>query len=131
MAEAENSLQVCEQELGDLHGLKGELESVRTANSDLRKEMDKLRTSQQKAAFNELVYVVVVQSILSHKKQDLTIPQRKKLTTRNTLRWLTQRKNVINYLRTKRQFEDYADLFESLLFVERPRLEQLVEQFKY
>lgn len=112
-----------------------ELKSVSTFTFDklnnelqlLRSENDLLKQKEQQERFNEFLYPVLVQSIISY-RAGLIGEAKMKRTLDGTLRWMQQRVNVINYLYERKMFPEYRTKLSEMLNIDSESLIQLVKK---
>lgn len=103
--------------------LNATIDTLKEENRLLRQEVEK------HSPFDELIYPILVQSIISHKSG--TNPEKKqKQTLNSTLRWLQQRRNVIKYLQCHNMHLDRIEHLEKLLYIDEARLRDLLYKLK-
>lgn len=83
----------------------------------------------RKHGFDELVYQIVIHHIMNH-KAGLKGEEGRKKTFKNVIRWLQQRRNVVNYLRHHQILTDTADELENILFVDEKNLTELMNRLE-
>ena len=111
-------------------GLNKQNEKLKKDNEDLilnydnqKTELDivtkQLETAKEELEAqkeNEFIYPIIVQAIMSQKAGFIGEAKIKRTIT-GTLRWMTQRANVIKYLRAKNLYPKVAKYLENMLFV--------------
>jgi myosin heavy subunit len=95
----------------------------------LQDENVAMQEKQSENAFSELIYPIIVQSIISHKAGFKGEAKRKK-TQNGVLRWLHQRRNVIVYLKSHNLHEDVIDELENILFIDEEALRGLLAKLE-
>jgi hypothetical protein len=93
-------------------------------NEHLKQEIDKLNILKQEIQVqkeNEFVYPIIVQAIISQ-KAGLIGDAKLKRTTFGTLRWMQQRANVIQYLRSRNLFPQISKYLEQMLMIDETQL---------
>ena len=76
--------------------------------------------------YGELVYQILIYGIVHH-KAGLQGKEKKKQTLQSIVRWLQQRRNVVQYLRRHNTHSDAADELEKILFVDETTLNDMLD----
>ena len=85
---------------------------------------------QQTSTFQELEYIILVQSILSHKAFPAkSAGFRRQETLKKVLQWLAQRQSVIQYLNTKTLFPEFGSSLEEILYVDKTKLLGFINKY--
>lgn len=95
-------------------------------NTTLQKQ-DTIHQQQPHDVFGELVYAILVQSIINHKAGYKGEAKRKK-TLHGVLLWLHQRRNIIVYLKEHNLHQDVTDNLENVLFIDETTLMALLDK---
>lgn len=98
-----------------------QVKMLRAENAALRKQMNTM-------FYAELDYVVLLESILSHKCPELTTAEdRQARTKRRVYRWLAQRQSVIEYARTHGMQKLPLRLFKRILQIDVQYIDTVVQ----
>lgn len=99
--------------------------AARTQIQELQQEKATMCQQHGNGVFDELIYPILVQSIISH-KAGFTGASKVEKTQNGVLRWLHQRRNVIAYLKNHNLHPDVTADLEKILFIDEEGLKALL-----
>jgi len=105
--------------------LQATLSEKTTALEEATLQFQQELSKQPDNNYSELVYQILIYGIVHH-KAGLTGKTKKEKTLQSIVRWLQQRRNVVDYLRRHQIHSDTADELENILFVDEATLNDML-----
>lgn len=110
-----------------------DIENLQTTLAEKERLLDEanallhVQGENQNVVYAELLYLVTVSSI-TNKNAGMSRTQGRQKTLNRLLRWLQERRNVVDYLRVNRVNPDIADDLENILFVDESFINNLLDR---
>lgn len=111
-----------------------EISHVTELNTQLKASLVEITTQLQQVTtqkpddvYAELIYQVLIYNIVNH-KAGLSAEATREKTLYSAVRWLKQRRNVVDYLRRHKLHADTADDLENILFVDEKTLNGILDR---